>query len=137
MQVEHAFGILKGRFSSLRGLWVGHIEKEDQLRAAVWIRCCVLLHNLILEEDLEPDDAQWLRDGTETVNNDDKNTQNQPREPHATSRLARDHPRRIQLMRDMFLEPPRPSAAQSRGGRGTQASGRLFNSSLATILTRV
>lgn len=47
VRVEHAFGILKGRFSSLQGLRVAHKQQADQHRASTWVRACVMLHNLI------------------------------------------------------------------------------------------
>lgn len=50
MAIEHTFGLLKGRFFSLKGL-PGHINsKQDLARANIWIQCCVILHNFLMDE---------------------------------------------------------------------------------------
>ena len=102
------------------------------MRASAWIRCCVLLHNFILEEKLEEDPDLWLEEDAQGTEGDRERLANRSEHPPATSRLARDHPRRIQLMRDMELEPPAPRITRQRPTQGTQASGMLFTSSLAT-----
>ena len=53
-EVEHTFGLLKGRFSSLRGLWTSITSKRHEATVGGWIRACVVLHNLLLDngEDL-------------------------------------------------------------------------------------
>ena len=54
--VERAFGVLQSRFAMVRGparLW----SKED-----LWyiMQCCVLLHNMIVEDEREePDDCNY------------------------------------------------------------------------------
>ncbi|KAF8235112.1 hypothetical protein L208DRAFT_1258770, partial [Tricholoma matsutake] len=48
IRVEHAIGLLKGRFQSLFELWIQIYTHEKHLWAIVWIRCCIILHNLIL-----------------------------------------------------------------------------------------
>ena len=104
--MEHVFGILKGRFSSLQGLRVAHKGREDQARASIWIRCCVLLHNLIRSTGIEADDPQWELD----VPEDDDKRRRRPGEPSAIITRARDHPQRLKVMRDMGLKtPPRTS----------------------------
>ncbi|KAF9503289.1 hypothetical protein BS47DRAFT_1310038, partial [Hydnum rufescens UP504] len=65
---EHVMGMLKGRFSSLRGLCQQITEPRDHLLALKWIESCLILHNLILdiEQGSEDDDeftARMLREG--------------------------------------------------------------------------
>ncbi|KAJ8581511.1 hypothetical protein M405DRAFT_715108, partial [Rhizopogon salebrosus TDB-379] len=52
---EHAFGSLKGRFQSLRELRVQIQSEKDLKFANSWTRCCLILHNMIIdiEEQLE------------------------------------------------------------------------------------
>lgn len=46
---EHAVGLFKGRFQSLRGLRQQIKNDQDHCRALEWIRTCIVLHNLTLE----------------------------------------------------------------------------------------
>jgi len=50
MAIEHTFGLLKGRFSSLKGLPIQIDTKSDLARANIWIQCCVILHNFLMDE---------------------------------------------------------------------------------------
>lgn len=50
MTIEHTFGILKGRFSSLKYLPIQIDTDRDQNRAHLWIHCCVILHNFLIDE---------------------------------------------------------------------------------------
>ncbi|KAE8182855.1 hypothetical protein CF336_g8389 [Tilletia laevis] len=56
--VEHAFGILKLRWQSLRALPISLRDELEESRAACWIRACVVLHNLLVDDAAEP--GQWL-----------------------------------------------------------------------------
>ncbi|KZT32104.1 hypothetical protein SISSUDRAFT_994391 [Sistotremastrum suecicum HHB10207 ss-3] len=55
---EHCMGALKGRFQSLRGLRVHINRKRDHVYACNWIRMCIILHNLIIDNEGE-EWAQW------------------------------------------------------------------------------
>lgn len=46
---EHAIGILKSRFGSLREMRLRLDVKEDMEPYIDWIRCCVLLHNMLAQ----------------------------------------------------------------------------------------
>jgi len=64
---EHAIGILKGRFQSLRGMRCDISKKKGAAAMIYSIRCAVVLHNLVLDED--GDDEEWqttLQDCNET-----------------------------------------------------------------------
>jgi hypothetical protein len=48
VRVEHAFGLLKGRFRSLRGLRID-IDSRDKIHdATMHVSACVVLHNILL-----------------------------------------------------------------------------------------
>ncbi len=48
MQVEHANGVFKARFQSLKKIPIEIRSKEDMPRCATWITACVLLHNVMI-----------------------------------------------------------------------------------------
>ncbi|KIM66821.1 hypothetical protein SCLCIDRAFT_87284, partial [Scleroderma citrinum Foug A] len=45
---EHFFGSLKGRFQSLQELRFQIQNQTDLDYANMWIRCCLILHNMII-----------------------------------------------------------------------------------------
>ncbi|KIO03854.1 hypothetical protein M404DRAFT_56632, partial [Pisolithus tinctorius Marx 270] len=55
VQIKHAFVALKGRFQSLRELWLKIRKKEDLYVAIYWVECYLILHNMIV----------WFEDGTQ------------------------------------------------------------------------
>ena len=46
---EHAYGSLKGRFQSLQELRFQIQTQRDLNYANMWTRCCLILHNMIIE----------------------------------------------------------------------------------------
>ncbi|KAE8226089.1 hypothetical protein CF326_g7757 [Tilletia indica] len=56
--VEHAFGMLKLRWQSLRSLRLAVRDRFEEGRAACWIRACVVLHNMLVDGNADPD--LWL-----------------------------------------------------------------------------
>lgn len=48
IRIEHAIGLLKGRFQSLFELRIQVFSHDRHLWAIMWVRCCIILHNLIL-----------------------------------------------------------------------------------------
>jgi hypothetical protein len=68
-QVEHANGVIKARFASLRKMPIEIRSDADMLRCAVWITACVVLHNILIHlrdeveyvdvpfSDIDEDDA--------------------------------------------------------------------------------
>lgn len=64
MAVEHTFGLLKGRFASLKGLALQIDTEADLARANVWIQCCVVLHNFLMDQ-LHDDDFWADRGGVD------------------------------------------------------------------------
>ena len=59
IRVEHAIRLLKGRFQSLFELRIQIYTHEKHLWAIMWIRCCIILHNLILKIEAENDHREW------------------------------------------------------------------------------
>lgn len=57
MAIEHTFGLLKTRFSSLQSLSVQVNTSIDETRAHIWIHCCVILHNVLM--DITDIDSFW------------------------------------------------------------------------------
>jgi hypothetical protein len=61
--IEHVMGLLKGRWSSLRGLRVKIHKPEDVERANRWIVAILVLHNIVMkfkdnwEEEIEEDET--------------------------------------------------------------------------------
>lgn len=49
VRIEHCIGILKNRFESLRSIRKVIRSSKDVARISVWIRCCCILHNLLLK----------------------------------------------------------------------------------------
>ena len=57
---EHTMGALKGRFQCLRGLRLKINSKKDHLGAMQWIKCTIILHNLIIDVE-GPSQADFFR----------------------------------------------------------------------------
>ncbi|KIK17975.1 hypothetical protein PISMIDRAFT_47060, partial [Pisolithus microcarpus 441] len=51
---EHFYGSLKGQFQSLQEMHFQIQNQQDLEFANMWMHCCLILHNMILEieEDL-------------------------------------------------------------------------------------
>lgn len=71
VKVEHCIGIFKGRFQSLRGLRILIRRDKDVKRAVYWIRACVVLHNLLLQDPVEEEWLEKKGDDNDDDNNDD------------------------------------------------------------------
>ena len=59
---EHCIGMLKGRFPLLRGIRLQLACKEDMQRIIDYVRGAVILHNYLLQEDIN---ASWIEVGVE------------------------------------------------------------------------
>lgn len=51
IKIEHAFGILKSRFQSLKQLRLKVESKEDIKYASAWIRVCIALNNFLINRN--------------------------------------------------------------------------------------
>ena len=65
-RIEHVNGVLKNRFSSLKGLRICIRTHADFQRVNLWILVCLLLHNLLIEyndpwevEDITDDEEDY------------------------------------------------------------------------------
>jgi len=56
VKIEQAFGILKNRWRSLRGLPIYIRHRCDHARAVCWITVCIVLHNFLYNYE---DDRRW------------------------------------------------------------------------------
>jgi len=57
VKIEHVNGILKARFTSLKGLRILVRQLEDFVRVNEWIVICIILYNILLNfKDEWPDD---------------------------------------------------------------------------------
>jgi hypothetical protein len=63
--VEHVMGLLKGRWSSLRGLRIQIHKKEDTEKVNKWIVTCLVLHNMVVKFNDNWEDTS-LENETET-----------------------------------------------------------------------
>ena len=72
---EHAIGLLKGRFQSLRELHI-QINSQNQFDfAIIWIRVCFILHNFIIDIEGDSHDdmnAEWERNSDYGLRNDEE-----------------------------------------------------------------
>ena len=73
---EHAIGVLKGRFQSLKELRFQISDQKKHTFIILWIVCCLILHNLIIrieEADggFEADIEEWYRERIEDGGNSD------------------------------------------------------------------
>ena len=79
---EHAIGILKSRFASLREMRLHLYRKSDMVQYVKWIYCCIILHNMLANlgdswEDLIQDSDGM--DNDEEQLDDLETTANEPR----------------------------------------------------------
>ena len=49
VRIEHAIGILKGQFSSLREIWSQICNCHEMKGTIKWIISCIILHNLLAD----------------------------------------------------------------------------------------
>ena len=54
---EHCIGILKGRFPFLKGIRMTLGGRKDMQRILKYVRGCVILHNFLVDEDV---DSEWI-----------------------------------------------------------------------------
>ena len=61
IDIEHTFGILKGRWKSLTGLRLRIRNKKGYIYAIRWITACVVLHNVLLDmhDEWEEEEGWW------------------------------------------------------------------------------
>ena len=67
VDIEHAFGVLKGRWRSLTGLRVRITKKAQYEYACMWITACIVLHNILLEvrDEWGKDEGWWTAEQQE------------------------------------------------------------------------
>lgn len=53
VKIENCFALLKGRFRSLEELRLDMNNKDEFIKHSRWLRVCCILHNFLLEHDLD------------------------------------------------------------------------------------
>ena len=73
VKIEHVNGILKARFSSLKGLRIQVKKLDDFVRVNEWIVVCIILYNILLsfkdewdDDGIEVDEDEGMN-GTDTI----------------------------------------------------------------------
>jgi len=64
VRIEQTFGILKNRWSSLRGVGIFIRKPEDHVRVFAWIMACIVLHNFLCDFE---SDIDWIPNVQEGV----------------------------------------------------------------------
>ncbi|KAJ7689862.1 hypothetical protein B0H17DRAFT_1134789 [Mycena rosella] len=59
IHIENAIGLHKGRFQSLFQLRINVYNHKRHLWAIMWICCCIILHNLIIQLEAGAEDQEW------------------------------------------------------------------------------
>jgi len=59
IRVEHAIGLLKGRFQSLKELRIQITYRKHHMCVLIWLRGCIILHNLIIRIEEGNVDEDW------------------------------------------------------------------------------
>ena len=75
---EHAIGILKSRFASLREMRLHLYRKSDMLHYIKWIYACTILHNMLANLGDSWDELFHDTDGTSNGEEDEENTRTRP-----------------------------------------------------------
>ena len=75
---EHAIGILKSRFASLREMRLHLYRKSDMLHYIKWIYACTILHNMLANLGDSWHKLFHDTDGTSNGKEDEENTRTRP-----------------------------------------------------------
>lgn len=72
IDIEHAFGMLKGRWKSLTALRLRLLNNKQFEFAIIWITACVVLHNVLLElnDEWAEEEGWWTPDEEEEHDED-------------------------------------------------------------------
>ncbi|TRM56817.1 hypothetical protein BD626DRAFT_465860 [Schizophyllum amplum] len=112
-------GMLKGRWQSLRELRIQMKDKKRHLLAVLWIRVCIILHNIILRKEGDNFDAEW-REELCTLAGDDRHSQEAEEELFAVSESSG--------------EEEGNAAEVRRAERQTRTTGETFRRRLMDVL---
>ena len=109
---EHAIGLLKGTFQSLKELRIQISDKKKHLELILWVRCCIILHNLIIRiEEGTGIDNEWrevtIRDGLRLTEHQQRNREHHVGDDEGDDEGTRQDANdglqfRLNLMRNLF-----------------------------------
>ncbi|EGO04427.1 hypothetical protein SERLA73DRAFT_68108 [Serpula lacrymans var. lacrymans S7.3] len=72
---EHTFAALREHFQSLKNLRINNNDTNEHRFAMAWIKCCLILHNMIIdiEEKRGENTANWaLEEGLEEISDEEE-----------------------------------------------------------------
>jgi len=67
--IEHVMGLVKGRWSSLRGMRLMYRCKKDLKQIKEWIVCCLILHNMLNDSNDEWEEQANIQVDEDVENN--------------------------------------------------------------------
>ncbi len=79
VKIEHVMGLLKSRWSNLRGIRIQINKQNDLVRINRWIKCTFILHNITTNTGDVWNNIDAVDDGSEDVGNGPYNV---PRTAH-------------------------------------------------------
>ena len=115
IRVEHAIGLLKGTFQSLKEIRIQLVDARRHMIIIMWARVCIVLHNLIIRIEGDNFDTQWreglvrsgldlARDGADS----DEGDVDEPEDDLERAQRRQETPGqrfRLRLMRELFDSP--------------------------------
>nr|XP_019008575.1 uncharacterized protein I206_06252 [Kwoniella pini CBS 10737]OCF47356.1 hypothetical protein I206_06252 [Kwoniella pini CBS 10737] len=100
--IEHTYGLMKGRWQSLRGLRIKIRDGDDECRVTCWIRACVILHNLFISTSF---DFYTEEEAKQAARREElEQQQRSSMDPHHRQDEAVYHPARLAVMHLMGLQ---------------------------------
>ena len=114
IRVEHAIGLLKGTFQSLKEIRIQLVDAKRHMIIIMWARVCIVLHNLIIRIEGDNVDEGWreclVRTGLDHEHgaNGDTDEEDGPGDVLERARQRIETPGqrfRLELMDDLFNSP--------------------------------
>jgi hypothetical protein len=107
--VEHAVGLLKGTFQSLKEIRIQLIDARRHMIIIMWVRVCIVLHNLIVHIEGDNFDKAWrdglVRAGLDRERGADTDEEDEPQDDLGCARRCLEMPGqrfRLKLMSELF-----------------------------------
>lgn len=133
---EHANGLLKGRFQSLRGLRLNIRDEKTHKFATYWCVCCIHLHNFALAreaeereangDDMDPADDPFVAAGLPSSSEEDSSEDElaledlYPRSARWRNGLLQGRQFRLKKMNELLHERERQAERRHRRARSAR-----------------